>query len=582
MLKRMLVFLILSLAFLSLGAEPWAQLKKIYYFQSLQQPEEVRAQLAAIDMEKLNGRRQRERFAARIMELGLLYQEQGDNALARLFLDKAMQISTANWTAWNAVEKMKKTESLINLGLRNGIRQFKDVLEDFSASFLLLVIFAESVFFSFLLLLFIWGFFLFSKYYRLAGHDFIKNEDEVLPPGRLAILALLFAWPMLILSGWAVFPFIVIGLLWHYLAGREKVLTYGIFSCLMLAALFLGLVRSWEKEAGSPAFQTVKKVFSGQTLARGNWGQLDAELQSLLAYSFYARGELEEAGALLSLDQSRPNFEKSFLLGNIAFNLGNHLEAVRFYQEALGHDKNSEKALHNLTVALLRHGDAALFMETGDKYPGIHELRRQATGIKETVPGQRILKKRLLNYSQPRFNLLLTMGRCSREFLATQLPLYLVFFILYTLLVPKFLIFHGRSTFCNKCAKIIHLTSLKQSNFFCEECYQLFLLSDVVFLDAKQIKEKEISRKKTIAASKALLISLLIPGYYFNLTGRSTVFALLSLPFVFFLVFTFFTSRAFFSIFGITPVFLGPMMVLTVFFYLLGNLFSIREVGNGF
>jgi len=580
--KRIFILLVMLLVGTQLGAEPWGLLKKIYYYNALGQLDEVQAQFSAIDFQNLIGRKERETFAERMIELGLYYQKKGNYPMAEIFFYQAMKITPSSWPAWNGIASMdRENGNLLGL-LKNGLSQFKAVFQDFYASILILGVFAEAVFFSVLLLLFIWAFFIFNKYFRLAGHDFITFKNEILPSGKLVILAVLFIWPIMFFSGWGVFPFLILGVLWYYLADRERLLTYCMMIILLVASLLLSLVRSWEKEMVGPEYKTIRSLFAGEVLERSHWPKLDTETKELLAFSFYASGQIDEAVALLTQSAEHRSFEKFFILGNIALNNNSYQEAADYYQQALAYDNGHPEALNNLTMALLRYGDSNLLREKEERFPKIMEFKQKKLNRKELVPSQRIMIKRLLFYSAPRLNIFTLLGRTGREFLQTQSLFFLALFFIYSLLVPKFFFKHGRSLFCNKCEKIINQAAPAHSNLFCEECCQLFRLSDVVFLDAKLIKEKEIKKRRMLVMIKALLVSLLFPGYYLNLQDKPGLFFMTAAPFLFFFVFTVFSQRIFYAGYGISPVFIVPLIFLTVFLYLAGNLIFLREVSNGF
>ena len=169
------------------------------------------------------------------------------------------------------------------------------------------------------------------------------------------------------------------------------------------------------------------------------------------------------------------------------------------------------------------------------------------------------------------------------EFLRFPVLLALLAMAAYIFLLRRFVPSLGQSIFCSKCGKIIRKMSIEQaqSHALCEDCYQLFLIKDPIFLEAKLLKEKEIGRQAGRKHLLQLAISLVVPGFILNFRDRSKVFALLF--FTFAVVFGLFlvNSLNFKGVFGVAPMFLNLIGLVAVALYLVIAVISLRRAGDG-
>jgi DNA-directed RNA polymerase subunit RPC12/RpoP len=153
----------------------------------------------------------------------------------------------------------------------------------------------------------------------------------------------------------------------------------------------------------------------------------------------------------------------------------------------------------------------------------------------------------------------------------------------YIFLLRRFVPSLGQSIFCSKCGKIIRKMSIEQaqSHALCEDCYQLFLIKDPIFLEAKLIKEKEINRQASLKHFLLLAVSLVVPGFILNFRDRGKIFA--SLFFLFSVVFgLFLVNRVNFrGVFGVAPMFLSLIGLVAVVLYLAVAAYSLKEAGDG-
>ena len=169
-------------------------------------------------------------------------------------------------------------------------------------------------------------------------------------------------------------------------------------------------------------------------------------------------------------------------------------------------------------MALLKNNDPELFLFYSKNYPQIKDLKDKVNALQKSSFPEKILWDRLLKFSWQNFhvwNFLAarrrripkipgTAGRPDHGCSTSSL-------------LKKFSATLGQSTFCSKCAKIIKKMSIEQAHALCEDCYQLFLIKDPIFLEAKILKENDIVRQFRLKNSlPACWFPLFIPGFFLN------------------------------------------------------------------
>jgi hypothetical protein len=140
----------------------------------------------------------------------------------------------------------------------------------------------------------------------------------------------------------------------------------------------------------------------------------------------------------------------------------------------------------------------------------------------------------------------------------------------------------GGSTYCSKCSKIIKEASVHKSYKLCDECYQLFLIKDVIFLEAKILKEKELNKKFRKKYTLGLLFSVLIPGLNFTYKERNRLFILLASLFYFLLGFSLIGTFVFTDVFSTAPIILSLIGMLAFLVHFIVNILSIVGDYDGF
>jgi tetratricopeptide (TPR) repeat protein len=339
-----------------------------------------------------------------------------------------------------------------------------------------------------------------------------------------------------------------------------------------------------EKSAVDENFKTIRQVYNGRLFERQEYEKFDNELKVAQAFSYYENKQYETAlEILLSTGEAYKNKLKFDLMGSIYFRSENFSESVDNFNESLRiHDKDAV-TLNNFTLALLKENDEEVFDSYARRYPEIEDYRTKVAGLKNArISPTGLLWKRLVNFSAERFSFPSFLKNLLAEFFQLPIIYFILVFIAYIFGVRKFSPPIGGSTYCSKCSKIIKEASIHKSYKLCDECYQLFLIKDVIFLEAKILKEKELERKFKKKYALALIFSFFIPGLNLNSRGRNQLFVLLSCMFYFLLGFAVIGILTFNTFFSTAPIILNLVGMLAFVFYLVFNLVSILGDYNGF
>jgi hypothetical protein len=341
--------------------------------------------------------------------------------------------------------------------------------------------------------------------------------------------------------------------------------------------------RYLERSLQSPGFQTVQGVYAGELFPESRYGRFDNELKVMQAYAYYNRHKPDTAQDILQATGSGYlSTLKLNLLGNIYLEKGNMAQSIQYYRQSLSIDNHNPVTLRNFAQALTKNNDPDLFGFYQKNYPEIQNYKGHPAVIQAARPPNAILWRRLLNFSWQEFHAWNFVSSLAIEFFKFPILLACLLMLVYTTLLKKMAPHLGQSTFCNKCAKIIRKKSIEQAHPLCEDCYQLFLIKDPIFLEAKIIKEKEISRRIGFQYALHLAASLVVPGYCLNFKDRHVAFTFACLAFVSVFGLYLFNALAFKGFFGTVPMFVHFIGMLAVVFYLAINAFSLRGIDHGF
>ncbi len=583
-----IIFIFLCSISLLPGEDPWGSLKKIHFYDSVQNEQQVLEQLELIEFEGLKRADQKE-IAAQLIRFGDHYFEKRKYAHAETFYRKAFNVTPGEdyWYLYNKLEKIKRVKGSFFIGFKNLFGQLFLALKSFKSSFLLVNQFFNLLFFSTLFTFFLFSLLLFIRYFKLAGNDLLLDAKKKFSLKNARIILLVLLWPILLLCGWMIYPFLLTGFLWFYINENEqKAVKYMLIAVAVISALYsLNLVL--ERNLKSADFKQAQMVYEGHLFDKGVYDRFDDGLKVAQALSYYEKEKSDPYSLntaldiLNSTDDSYKSPLKYALIGNIYYRRGNIGESIKYYSDSLVLDDNNEITLNNFTLALSKEKNPEVFASYAKRYPQIESLRTRAVDIKNVKLNQGALWERLFNFSKENFS----PGRFFKgiivEFFKLPVVYYLLLFIIYVLGLKKLVPAIGQSTYCSKCRKIIKDASLHKTYKLCEECYQLFSIKDVIFLEAKILKEKELKRKNKKKYIVSLIFSLFIPGLNFHYRGNHRLFFSLAAIFYLLVGFALVGMVNFNRIFSAAPLFFNLVGIAALGFYLLVNIFSVLGEENG-
>jgi len=567
------------------AASPWGSLKKIYFYEASGNLAEVRRNLEQLDARSLPPNDKID-MMRKLAELGDRYFRKGDDSLAEALYRKSLAISPRDgWPLYNKLERISRRRGAIFWNFANIGRQLSLVAHSFTASLLLLDGLFSVLMFSGLLLFFMVAAALTVRYFKLAAHDFILEGQSRFSLPKFFLLLLLVLWPLLVTGGWALYPFLLCGSLWNYFNHDERVNVKRIQFLLLLLAFFYSLGQYLEKSMLSPGFQTVQQVYSGQLFPADVYGRFDNELKVMQAYAYYHRDQPDTAlDVLLETGSGYATPMKFNLLGDIHYEKGSILQSIQFYRQSLSLDDRNPATLQNFTVALLKNNDPDLFRFYDKNYPQISRIKDKVSSLQKNRAPERVLWRRLLNFSWQDFHFWHFLEITAVEFLRFPVLLAILVMLAYVSLLKRFFPSLGQSIFCSKCSKIIRKMSIEQakSHALCEDCYQLFLIKDPIFLEAKLLKEKEIGRQFRLKNFLLLAVSLVVPGFMLNFRDKGRIFALLF--FLWSVVAGLFLVNAvnFKRVLGAVPMFLNIIGLAAIVLYLAITAYSLQGNPDGF
>ncbi len=583
-MKKKIVFIILFFCFffsIFPEANPWGELKKIYFYDSIKNYDLVLKSLNAIDISMVKRSDQKE-IASSYINLGDHYFSLKKYELAEIFYKRVIEISPDYWYIYNKLEDIYRKNGSLLFNLKNTFRQFSMILKDFEASYLLFNGFLNMMFFASLLILFIMALLQFIHYFNLAGNDLLIEQGANFSIMKVAFMALMMLWPIIIFSGWAIYPFLIIGFLWKYLSEKEKKSV--VFLMIMIAvgsflySFNLVIKNHYQKDS----FKIIRQVFEGHLFKKKDYEKFDPEMKVLQAISYYEQDQLKVAEDILrSTGESYRNKFKYILFGNIYYKFENISESIKYFQMALSLDDSCDIALNNFTMVLLKNNNPDVFKSWAKRYTEIDEYKNNVLNLKDIQLSQMFLWRRLINLNGPRFNLWNLSGNVLKNFLTLPVIYCLFIFMIYIFMIPRLFSNLGKSTYCSKCSKIIKEASVHRSYKLCNDCYQLFMIKDVIFLEAKILKEKELAKKSRKKTLFILLLSFIIPGLKLMYTDQQRRFMIFSGLFYFligyFLVNYFMMRKIFLTL----PVFINFIGGLAIMLYFILNIYALRGNENG-
>ncbi len=577
-MKPKILFVILLLFCSSVilpTANPWGEIKKIHFYDSIKKYDQVLVHLAEIDFERVKRSEQKE-IAARLIRFGDHYLNQRLYDYADAFYRKVLLLSPDYWYIYNKLDKINRAKGAWFFTFSDLFKQWGMLTSNFKASFLMLNHAVNMLFFAGLLVFFLFGGMLFVKYFRLAGNDLLIVEDGPFPIKKAIIIGAILIWPAIILTGWLIYPFLLSGFLWFYLNENERKAILSMLVVIGVLTTLYALNLVLENTYRDENFKMVQKVYDGYLFGKEDYSTFDDELKVAQAFSYYENGQYDTAMDILSsTNENYQTTQKLDLMGNINYKYGEIAQSGKCFRDSLAKDANNEVALNNYTLVLLKGNSPQAFTGYAKRYPQLNALRTQELQLKEIKLHQRGLWKRLFNLSKATFNPIDLLTGVFGQLLKLPILYYMLFFFIYIMTMKKFNPHLGESTYCSKCTKIIKEASVHRSYKLCDECYQLFSIKDVIFLEAKILKEKELKKKFKKKYLVYLLLSVIIPGINYNLRENHRVFLVLSMAFYFLAGFALLGAVNFNNGYAASPIIFNLVGMLAVLLYFLVNLFSV-------
>lgn len=578
-----IVCLIVSATFLFPASNPWGNLKKIHFYDSLNNYEKVLEHLQQIDTKGLR-KQEKTNLGQQLITFGDHYLSKKQYKTAESFYTKVISFSPGYWHLYNKLEKIEHEQGSSFISFSNAFKQLAVLLKDFKSSFIFVNHFLNMLFFASLFMFLLFSMVMFYKYFKLAGHDLLFKENGSLSFPMLLLLLGLLLWPLIMLSGWMIYPFLISGFLWVYINENEKKAIIYLLILVGIMSLVYSFNIRMERTIKTNRFNIIQQVYNGKLFEREVYEKFDNPLKVAQAFSYYETRQYDTALEILASTGSHyVNRFKYELMANIYYKSENFDESINYYDQAMRLDDSNQVTLNNFTLALLKNDDQDTFKENSRRYPAIDDyMKTVSTFIEPEISPTSFLWRRLVSDSDQKFEFGAFITRLLGEFFVFPVFFFILGFVLYIFGLKKVLPILGGSTYCSKCSKIIKEATVHRSYKLCEECYQLFSIKDVIFLEAKILKEKELTkrfRKKYIAA---LLFSVLIPGINLNIKEKNRTFVLLSLFFYFLLGFAVIGSMVFTGIFNTSPVILNLVGMLALIYYFIINLFSIMGDYDGF
>lgn len=566
----------------------WGDLKKIHFYHSINNTEKVQEILQNLNYDGID-RKEKEKIAAELTRFGDYYFSPGEGKTpdyknAEAFYRKALAISPASWFLYNKLGEVERKTGSSFMFFKNAFLQLPLVLENFKSSFILVNTGLTMLFFAGFLVFFIFALILFIKYFKLAGNDMLIAENGIFSGKKAAFMFILLLWPVFVLTGWIIYPFLVVGLLWLYLKENEKKTIISFLILIIIFTLVYSFNQVLEKNVQSQNFKMIQEVYNGRLFDRQDYEKFDNELKVVQAFSYYEKNENDKAmEILMSTGEGYKNKLKFDLMGNIDFKAGRFTESVENYNESLRYDDKNPISLNNFTLALLKDNKEDVFYSYAKRYPEIEEYRKNVSTLKEIKPPSSLfLWKRLVSPAAERVNFSQVVKSVLVEFMKLPVIYYILVFIIYIFGLKKLSPAMGGSTFCSKCSRIIKESSIHKSQKLCDECYQLFMIKDVIFLEAKILKEKELKKKSRQKYVSRLILSFFIPGLNLNSKDSNGLFIIMASLFYFLLGFAVIGSLTFNKMASTAPLILFFSGVLAFIVYFIANLISILGDYDGF
>ena len=564
------------------GEDIHSSLKKIYFFNSVERYSQATEVLQSVDLQSVS-RQERQQVVDHLFRIGDSLHRQGKDDIARQYYLKIVREFPQYWYAYNRIEFLRREGGGPLISLQNSHRQMMSMLRSFESIYLFISVLLNSFFFASLLVFFTFALLMFIRYIRLFANDVLITAHDRLSQGKLGIFLLLMLWPLLFGFSWAIFPFLIYGLLWGYISGREKKIIFVMWVVIMAAVFLHGFNTLMEQRFQSEDFKHVQMTYYQKTYDRETVENFSDELKMLQAWVHYNNGDYQQSLEVISLsgDSFRSKL-KYDLLGVINYQFGNLNDSLNFLNRSLEIDDHDPVTLNNFTLVLLQEGDESILRSYEQRFPRIRDIKNRVSSLQKPRIKRSHFWRALFNFAPGRsFSLFRTVKAVVVEYLKNPVIYYVLISLLYFFLLRFLDNRYGESVNCSKCHKILKKSKMHRSYDICDDCYQLFFLKDVIFLEAKSIKSRELAKKSKRMFLLGLIISIFIPGFLFYIKKKHFWFVLSLWIFSYFLLITVVGNYVFRTLYGLSPLVINLLGVFGLALYLVINITSILGENDG-
>ncbi len=591
MRKYLIIFSVLLLVLPVLSdTNPWGNLDLIFYYDANGQREKVIENLDKIELSALV-RGDRQEIVKKLIDFADSKRVQ-DTAISKIIYSKVLKDVPEYWHIQNKISDIDDNGLLSNI--KGTLPQLFKISKDFNSSFLFLNIFVNSLLYALLFVLFIYSIVFLIKYFMLFANDLLIDSHGDFSFKKVLLLLSLFIWPVLFFSGWAIYPFLIFGVLYKYMSNSDKksIFTLFIIAIIILSVFSFNSVLS--EHYKSDTFKIDRQLYNGNYDSK-NYSRLSNEQKTLYALIEYERKDFGKSLDILNnVDSEYYSATGSILLGNLFYNKyingsdkdeQNLSKSKDYLLQVLRQDEKNEIVLNNLTLVLLRdqqdENEQKVFDSYVDQYPYLSNYKHLVLDLKSPIINKHYLWKKLFLLSENSFNPIKFTTSVVVKLTTLPLIYYILIFFLYIKFLHKLFTALGESTTCSKCSKIIKKKTIHKSYRLCEDCHQLFLIKDVIFLEAKLLKENEIKKKNFHGFIKKTILSIVIPGLNFNYRDKTNLFLTLSMFLYFFIIFGY-TGIASFNSLGLPVPFVFYISgLISSALYLVLNITSIMGEDYG-
>ncbi len=507
-----------------------------------------------------------------LTEIALNYQQKGDLTTAEKIMEKIVKADWGDWKSISFYHEIKKQNSGAFV-LDPWFRQLKKILTDFNSSLFLVNRLIYYAFLALMIATLFYVFFFFLNYFEIIINDCLLNDQRQFIFRKLIIALALLFWPVILFS-WGFFPFLIAPFCWYYFEKRNRKNLLFLFGGLLILSLLMSFKLYIEKAYSSPEFKKAENIFYAKKMAISDYRDLDSELQIYQAYNYIAERNYQRAEEILSQSKMNSLLAKK-LKGILALEYREYDRSISYFRDLLQAGERDYSTLNNLTLALVRKGEMDVYNSFANAYEEIKTLKNNVFDIVLPSRDSSFLFKRLFYLGKEKPHLLEMLKVIGFSFLRVPVYLGILIFLFYLKIIKKLFGGIGRSIFCSKCHKIIKRPPIERPNLMCDDCYQLFLIKDPIFFDAKILKEKELQKSAGRKKNVFLILGIVIPGIALLYKKNYGLFSVLYAKFAFFSLLALSAANDFYRHFQAVPLLLPLSGILAVLAYLILNISAI-------